>query len=295
MDYQQWREVERGVAARSHLMPIKAAIALARYLYHDQSNVTAKPSYRDLGVVQELANMLRAAHKAADHAPLVCDESKKWLEWDEFLGLVQALRAECAGLTASGKPRARRDVAASLQCYLIVAILSVVPDRQRTLRELELGRTLLQQPDGTWVIKHGPGDYKTGKKYGDRPPLLIAPFIYPELEAFINKWQQELKPKTNKLFCKPKSRDPMDENAIYYLFKQAALRLTGKATHPHLVRDMIVTHLRMQQKSEAEMEALALYMGHSLAMQRDTYDGRTKAQKLRPAVELLQSLSRSRY
>jgi hypothetical protein len=135
-------------------------------------------------------------------------------------------------------------VAASLQRYLIVAILSVVPDRQRTLRELEVGRTLLKQEDGSWVIKHTAGDYKTGKQYGDRPPLLIAPFIYPELEAFIYTWRQELGPKTSRLFCKPRSGQPLDENAVYGLFKQAALRLTGKATHPHLVRDMIVTHLR---------------------------------------------------
>jgi hypothetical protein len=60
-------------------------------------------------------------------------------------------------------------VAASLQRYLIVAILSVVPDRQRTLRELEVGRTLLQQEDGSWVIKHSAADYKTGKQYGGAP------------------------------------------------------------------------------------------------------------------------------
>lgn len=38
------------------------------------------------------------------------------------------------------------------------------------------------------------------------------------------------------------------------------------------------------------MEALALYMGHSVKMQRDTYDRRTRAQKVTPAVELLQSM-----
>lgn len=38
------------------------------------------------------------------------------------------------------------------------------------------------------------------------------------------------------------------------------------------------------------MEALALYMGHSVAMQSRTYDRRSKAQKVTPAVELLQGL-----
>lgn len=65
-------------------------------------------------------------------------------------------------------------------------------------------------------------------------------------------------------------------------------RITGKRTSPHLIRDMIVTHLRSGDASERELEALAIYMGHSIAMQRDSYDRRTKAQKVEPAVELLQ-------
>jgi hypothetical protein len=39
------------------------------------------------------------------------------------------------------------------------------------------------------------------------------------------------------------------------------------------------------------MESLALYMGHSSAMQRSTYDRRTQAQKVTPAIQLLQELA----
>ena len=49
-------------------------------------------------------------------------------------------------------------------------------------------------------------------------------------------------------------------------------RITGKKTNPHLVRDSIVTYLRSTGASERELEALAIYMGHSLEMQRGTYD-----------------------
>lgn len=38
---------------------------------------------------------------------------------------------------------------------------------------------------------------------------------------------------------------------------------------------------------ELEMQALALLMAHSVKEQRSTYDRRTKAQKVTPAVELL--------
>ena len=43
--------------------------------------------------------------------------------------------------------------------------------------------------------------------------------------------------------------------------------------------------------SERELEALAIYMGHSLAMQKGTYDRRTKEEKVAPAIDLLESVN----
>ena len=40
---------------------------------------------------------------------------------------MQELRKECAGLDAEGEPRARKEVAWSLQRYLLFAVLSCVP------------------------------------------------------------------------------------------------------------------------------------------------------------------------
>lgn len=62
-----------------------------------------------------------------------------------IMQLVQDLKQECAGLYSSGHKRPRHMVAWSLQTYLIFAILSSVPDRQRTLRELQLGKTLVKE------------------------------------------------------------------------------------------------------------------------------------------------------
>lgn len=55
---------------------------------------------------------------------------------------------------------------------------------------------------------HGPDDYKTGKKYGERPAMVIPSFIYPELEAFIDTWRQEMKPSHPRLFSRPASGEP---------------------------------------------------------------------------------------
>lgn len=56
---------------------------------------------------------------------------------------------------------------------------------------------------------------------------------------------------------------------------------------------MVVTHARDGQATEKELEALALYMGHSIAMQRTSYDRRTLKQKVAPAIDLLQAISKT--
>ena len=58
--------------------------------------------------------------------------------------------------------------------------MSCCTDRQRTIRELEVGKTLYKEAD-RWVIKHQADDYKTGRAYGQRPPMVIAPHIYSEV------------------------------------------------------------------------------------------------------------------
>lgn len=42
------------------------------------------------------------------------------------------------------------------------AALCMLADRQRTIRELEVGRTLFKEGDH-WMIRHQAGDYKTGQ------------------------------------------------------------------------------------------------------------------------------------
>jgi hypothetical protein len=75
------------------------------------------------------------------------------------------------------KDAPRRRIAIKFQNYLVLAFFSCIPDRQRTFRELELGRTFLRDESSNymsprWIIKHGKKDYKTGGTYGDRPPLV---------------------------------------------------------------------------------------------------------------------------
>lgn len=173
--------------------------------------------------LRKLHRQANIRHKGT--ATRVSDEKKKWLTWTEFLTVVDNLKMDylselitkeannskpikpprsklSIGLTKnnSGYSDAKdeinvdavkmsingqKKVAVKLQRYLILAFFSAVPDRQRTIRELSIGTTFLKESNQHYVIKHGPDDYKTGKSYGDRPPLVIPEVLSPFVGTLI--------------------------------------------------------------------------------------------------------------
>ena len=169
-------------------------------------------------------------------------------------------------------------------------------------------------PRRRWVVRHAPEDYKTGNAYGARPDLALDPRLYPALEQWLfgvdfvferdcgdvdvasaaySDWgyRAALAPTHDFVFTRPNG-SPWTVSELSRTFSRASLRLTGKKTNPHLVRDMVVTHVRGEGlASDAELEALAMYMGHSVAMQKGTYDRRTTQQKVAPAVGLMSAIN----
>ncbi|GIL65133.1 hypothetical protein Vafri_18944, partial [Volvox africanus] len=289
-----WQERDRGMCKRSAARSLAALIQVTKFLYHEQSQVREgdKP-YSDLDVIKSLRAMSTSYERANRVSGNVVDSSVKWMDWPVYLEYVGELRRECAARKANGRLRNPADVAMSLQTYLIAAILSCVPDRQRTLRELVIGRTLVKDRSGIWSIRHTHADYKTGGTYGERPPLVIDPGIYYELEEFISTWRSHLNPQHSFLFSKRDGSGPLTAQELSRSFSLNAFRLTGRKLNPHMVRDMVVTYARSGHATEHELEALAIYMGHSLAEQRGTYDRRTKAEKVQPAMGLLAKISGS--
>ncbi|KAL6061376.1 Integrase-like, catalytic core [Balamuthia mandrillaris] len=294
-DYLQWLADERQCTATTEAKVLHSLIAVAKFLFWKESK--ADPSegdkpYQDLLVIRELRKLHKEISARTKNAPKATEEKLKWLEWPEYLGAVEWLRRECAEYIAAGKPRSPTAIAHSYQLYLMFSILACVPDRQRTLRELQVGKTVVKEEFAgkvRWLIKHGPKDYKTGKVYGERPPLIIAEHIYPYLETYLSKWRHHLQPQHDFVFTQ-KNGKPVSAHWVYCTFSSAAFRLTGKKTNPHLVRDMIVTYLRNTDASERELEALAIYMGHSVTTQKESYDRRTKFQKVAPAIQLIQAI-----
>jgi hypothetical protein len=293
-----------------------------RFAKESQSDPSyGEKSFEDIPMIRELRKLHRDANKRQRVAPRSSNEAKKWLSWPEYLQVVQDMKKDLEQMimeyqakkttkadkrkTQSSSSKddneeissyspAQRKIATFFQRYLILAIFASVPDRQRTIRELELKRTFVKdETTGIWVIQHRPDDYKTGKAYGVRPPLaLAAPGLGEAVDEFLSSWRECLQPTSEFVFCQPRTGNPLTQDSVYQIVARSCFQYTGKRTNPHLLRDMIVTHIReSSDASEQQLEALALFMGHSIQMQRTSYDRRTLTKKIAPAVDLLRSVN----
>ena len=263
---------------------LRGLVKLTKYRFR---TIDSQDELDKLPILMEL----RKQHRQANQQPVVrtSNEDLKWLSWPEFLGVVNTLKQEVqARKTSNENPK---QTANMYQKYLILAIFASIPDRQRTVRELVIEKSFVKK-DGQWCIQHRPQDYKTGKTYGMRPLLRLNTQMTADIDDFIHRWRSFLLPKTDHLFCQVRTGQPLTQDSVYQIVARTCFQYTGKRTNPHLLRDMIVTHVRgNSEATEAQLEALALYMGHSLAVQRASYDRRTLSQKVEPAIDLLEKLN----
>ncbi len=284
-EYIRWLRKEREVHPSSELFPLRSLVSVAKYLYHNETDYPDVKNYQDVPILVLLRNEINKTEERAKTTASPRDDSKKWLDWPKYLACVERLKAECAPKSSSGAPRNDLAIASSYQRYLIFAFLAYMPpDRQRTLRELEVGRTLIKR-EKQWYIHLQPDDYKTGAAYKEQWHL-IPEILYPELEEWLNKWRLLRNPRHNFLFVQ-KDGKPMATANLTDLFRSAAYRLTGQVLTPQLVRDMAVTYFKKQGATDAEMESLASAMHHSREMQSRVYDRRTNMEKVAPAQDMM--------
>jgi hypothetical protein len=303
----------RDISAAYEANILRGLIKLLKFRFAQESDSDTSyggKSYDDIPIIKEIRKIHRDANKRQKVAPRSSDEKQKWLTWPEYLQVVQYSKNELLRLIKdfdaqpeSARKFSKNDVAhqycldqkkitESYQVYLILAFFANIPDRQRTIRELEIDRTFVKDEElSCWTIKHGPDDYKTGKSYGERPAMHLAQELTPAIDDFVEHWRPSLQPQTNVLFVQGRTGKPMTADSVYQRVSRSCFKFTGKKTNPHLLRDMIVTHVRESDASEKQLEALALYMGHSVQMQRTSYDRRTLSKKIAPAIELMKSIN----
>lgn len=295
-----------------------------------------RDSFSDIPALLELRKLHRLANNEQSFAPRISNEYRKWISWPEYLTVVESLRYDLKLLLkdystittplhdeASSQTkinsyyRFERRIASSMQEYLMLAFLAHIPDRQRTLRELQFGLSFVRYTNGDgydqiksddmktnntsqcqWCIKHSPDMYKTGRTYGERPLIFLPIELNDWIDQFWYRWRPILITKSsstsdhNYFFVQTTTGNPCTENTIYRTVVRACYQYTGKRTNPHLLRDMIVTHVRESTNvTEQQLESLALYMGHSINVQRKSYDRRTLSKKVAPAIDLMNTIN----
>ena len=150
-EHVQWLAEHRKCGANYELVAIRACIAAAKFLHGDADasrDDRGDRPYANVPLVRQLRAIQKDATRRAQKASPASDTRAKWLDWGRYVELCRSLEDECAPRAFDGSARSERAVAWSLQRFLIFGVLSCVPDRQRTIRELRVGKTLFKEPVG---------------------------------------------------------------------------------------------------------------------------------------------------
>lgn len=292
---------------------------VAKFIY--KGEVTRYQGYDSIPMVQELNQLATEFRKEAKQKGAVVPKEARMVDWEQALEVLEKLRFE-ADLKyrefprSSGgiykRNRASTAIAASLRRFLIVAFLTLMPpDRQRSTRELELGRTLVRgsrengvfipvermqnQEKAQWWIHLVSEDYKTGKTYGEQwhlvPNVKFADGkrFYDYIERWINTYRDLSEPKCNHMFVNTKKQNkglPLTQTNFCDVVSACFQFFTGVPVTPHRLRDMYVTYLKRIGATDVQLEAAAMRMHHSRATQSAIYNQQTKDEKIAPVYEL---------
>jgi hypothetical protein len=274
-EYLTWLKNVRKVHPGTLIHVGKTLIMLAKYFYHNETKYPIVKKYDDIPVIHLIRDETNKLDGLAEATPGSIDISKKWLEYEQLIALVYRLKLECAHYKVNNNKRVDRAIALSYQRYLLLGLLVLVPpQRQRVLRELEVGRTLLKI-NKIWYIHLKPEDLKSGKR---EIWLRIPETLYLELEEWLNCWRAVLNPKHQFVFSSV-TGTPIGKESVNSIIKCAAFRITGQCLTPHLIRNIVVTYFSRKDVTETQMKSLAQAMDQSRETQQNIYDLRSQEEK----------------
>lgn len=174
------------------------ALNVAKWLYCKDSK---RPKYRDIAIIEEIRminNKLNQQYliekKAAKR--IKCKEKEMTLE--QCQEVVKYLRRLANPMDSYGGPRSEIVIARSWLRYLLVALFTYCPVRQREVRELELGRTLNRTASSYQMILE-PDDNKTADERSFLLSEILPPQIVQDLDEWIDVWRPKLKDATDSL------------------------------------------------------------------------------------------------
>ena len=288
-EYLAWQFTARGNGFHHASCICRTAMCIAKWHYGKNSK-RAKfvdcDAVLDIRAIQnELAPRIKTDRRTTSPEAF----SKKLLDLEQCQEVVEYLRHCCSEKWSDHKKRSLQSVLTSWQNYLIIAILTYTPVRQREIRELQIDKNLRREPDGWWVTLT-PDGHKTGAKTGKgrEYPLFAGPAkeqLTRDMDEYIKKWRPKAQLNHDYLFFL-RSRNYPDRRgmpipdaqhltkAVPRVMFRATAILYGKenAKHPspHDFRRIFDTWLYTYGTPE-EQDLYAELMGHSVEEARRTY------------------------
>lgn len=267
-----------------------ASLAVAKWLNPQSKH----REFRDIPVVEEIrdyTSYLREQHRNEDSRQNI---DKKMLTFQEAQLVVDYLKQCCAPLDKYGDARSEKAVMSSWQKYLIVAILTYCPVRQREIRELTIDGTLCREADGYWV-KLKPSQHKAGRRSRKGREYALPKHLTKDLDTWLRDWRVKGPNSHQFVFMRMRSNrfpetfgDPLNAGNMSDLVTSAVHNATAvlfgqpRDTTPHIYRRIAVTYQHRYGRPE-QRDALAELMGHSLAEAIRTYNEESSRERTQRA------------
>lgn len=276
------------------------AQTVVKWLHHRRSQKSKYADIEQLEVLREYTRVLETEHKS-EPSRLAIDE--KLITFEQCQKVVQHLRKCCAPLQSDGERRPDKGIMRSWQRYLIIALLTYCPIRQREIRELELGRTLFREPITDelnnerfrYVVRLSPDDHKTGSKTGKGREFELPDHLVADLDEWLNIWRPKVKTEHNLFFIKlgtnsrkegvgePLTAKGVSHTVTHIMYKVTSLLFKEpKRTSPHIFRNIAITWQRQHGYRE-QRDPLAELMGHDPRTADNIYDQTTSKEKTQKA------------
>ncbi|MBD2075504.1 hypothetical protein H6F86_16695 [Phormidium sp. FACHB-592] len=301
---------------------IETLVKLAKFLYRNETDSTIAEKFNDIPAVINLRKLSAQITKRSKEQPQAVPFEQKSIPWEEVFEVLKKLQKEADleftyHLTGrNGRPqkvkRKGGGRAKSIQKFLIIALFTVMPpERSRTIRELELGRTLVcglsngsnfipvekvqDKKQSKWYIHLSPEDYKTGKAYGEYwgeiPNVKFSEdkTLYYYINLWLNEHRAVLNPQHNFVFTAHNGK-PIQAGKMWDIVRNVFFRFTGVPVTAKELRRMYVTYLKDNGASEAELDAAAVAMHHSRRTQSEDYDKQEKQNKVAPIYKFNQNV-----
>lgn len=292
-----WGINERGNSHAWAMNIGKASLTVAKWHYGPQSK---RRAYRDIPEIEairdKVAEWSSKTRKEAKRTVSRLALREKLQTMEELWFVCRYLRRCCyASRRTNYVKGSDYTLMQSWQRYLIIAILTYCPIRQREIRELRLEQTLFRAADCYWVVLEA-ADHKNGSRTGEGREFPLPKHLTADLDEWLSVWRPKVTLAHQYVFfsvdhSKPRSfGQPFTAPALYRMVKTIMFSTTSylfgkpKRTTPHDFRRIAVTWQRKYGVAE-EQAGLAEMMGHSVEQANRLYWQSTSGQKAQAASE----------